>query len=165
MGGVVWSDGLRAVSEQDGETVDDLLRSLGRKEFLRRDRRSAVLGATQHAFVHTVVRDAVYGQLPRPDRVDRHVRVARWIESLPDDRREDRAELLAHHYVEAIELARVPGSTCRSSSRRRRRPPRGRDARVHHGSVRRRRRECSAPPRNGCREGSTRVRCGPSARR
>ncbi|HEX6723863.1 MAG TPA: AAA family ATPase [Gaiella sp.] len=109
MGGVVWSDGLRAVSEQDGETVDDLLRSLGRKEFLRRDRRSAVLGATQHAFVHTVVRDAVYGQLPRPDRVDRHVRVARWIESLPDDRREDRAELLAHHYVEAIELARSAG--------------------------------------------------------
>ena len=109
MGGVVWSDGLRAVSEQDGETVDELLRSLGRKEFLRRDRRSAVLGATQHAFVHTLVRDAVYGQLPRPDRVERHVRVAHWIESLPDDRREDRAELLAHHYIEAIELARSAG--------------------------------------------------------
>ena len=43
-------------------------------------------------------------QLPRADRVERHVRVARWIESLPDDRREDRAELLAHHYLEAIEL-------------------------------------------------------------
>ena len=109
MGGVVWSDGLRAVSEHDGTTVDQLLRSLGRKEFLRRDRSSAVSGATQHAFVHTLVRDAVYGQLPRPDRVDRHVRVARWIESLPEDRREDRAELLAHHYVEAIELARSAG--------------------------------------------------------
>jgi class 3 adenylate cyclase/tetratricopeptide (TPR) repeat protein len=109
MGGVVWSDGLRVVSEKDGETVDGLLRSLGRKEFLRRDRRSAVLGATQHAFVHTLVRDAVYGQLPRPDRIDRHVRVARWIESLPEDRREDRSELLAHHYLEAIELARSAG--------------------------------------------------------
>ena len=64
MGGVVWSDGLRFVSEQDGETVDGILRSLGRKEFLRRERRSAVLGATQHAFVHTLVRDAVYAQLP-----------------------------------------------------------------------------------------------------
>jgi class 3 adenylate cyclase/tetratricopeptide (TPR) repeat protein len=109
MGGVVWSDGLQAVSEQDGATVDALLRSLGRKEFLRRDRRSAVLGATQHAFVHSLVRDAVYAQLPRPDRVDRHVRVAGWIESLPDDRREDRAELLAHHYLQAIELARSAG--------------------------------------------------------
>ena len=123
MGGVVWSDGLRVVSEQDDETVDGLLRSLGRKEFLRRDRRSAVLGATQHAFVHTLVRDAVYGQLPRPDRIDRHVRVARWIESLPDDRREDRAELLAHHYLEAIELAqqrrarRLPSSSRRPRRR------------------------------------------------
>jgi class 3 adenylate cyclase/tetratricopeptide (TPR) repeat protein len=109
MGGVVWSDGLRVISQQDDETVGELLRSLGRKEFLRRERRSAVFGATEHAFVHTLVRDAVYGQLPRPDRVERHVRVARWIESLPEDRREDRAELLAHHYVEAIELARSAG--------------------------------------------------------
>ncbi len=109
MGGVVWSDGLRAVSAQDEQTVDTLLRSLGRKEFLRRERRSAVLGATEHSFVHTLVRDAVYGQLPRPERVERHVRVARWIESLPDDRREDRAELLAHHYLQAIELAQSAG--------------------------------------------------------
>jgi hypothetical protein len=109
MGGVVRSDGLGAVSERDAETVDGLLRSLGRKEFLRRERRSAVLGASEHSFVHALVRDAVYAQLPRPDRVERHVRVAHWIESLPEDRREDRAELLAHHYLEAIELARSAG--------------------------------------------------------
>ena len=109
MGGVVWSDGLQVVSTREPEEVDDLLRSLGRKEFLRRERQSAVAGATQHSFVHSLVRDAVYAQLPRPDRIDRHVRVARWIESLPEDRREDRAELLAHHYVEAIELSRSAG--------------------------------------------------------
>jgi predicted ATPase len=109
MGGVVWSDGLQVVSTRPPDEVDGLLRSLGRKEFLRRERHSAVAGATQHAFVHSLVRDAVYAQLPRPDRVDRHVRVARWIESLPEDRREDRAELLAHHYVEAIELSRSAG--------------------------------------------------------
>jgi tetratricopeptide (TPR) repeat protein len=109
MGGVVWSDGLQVVSTRERDEVDELLRSLGRKEFLRRERHSAVAGATQHAFVHSLVRDAVYAQLPRPDRVERHVRVARWIESLPEDRREDRAELLAHHYVEAIELSRSAG--------------------------------------------------------
>jgi tetratricopeptide (TPR) repeat protein len=109
MGGVVWSDGLQAVSTRESAEVDDLLRALGRKEFLRRERQSAVAGATQHSFVHSLVRDAVYAQLPRPDRIDRHVRVARWIESLPEDRREDRAELLAHHYVEAIELSRSAG--------------------------------------------------------
>ena len=76
MGGVVWSDGLQVVSTREPEEVDDLLRSLGRKEFLRRERQSAVAGATQHSFVHSLVRDAVYAQLPRPDRIDRHVRVA-----------------------------------------------------------------------------------------
>ena len=110
MGSVVWSDGLRAVAGHDREVdVGELLRSLARKEFLRRERQSAVAGATQHAFVHGLVRDAVYAQLPRPDRVERHVRVARWIETLPDDRREDRSELLAHHYVQAIEISRSAG--------------------------------------------------------
>jgi tetratricopeptide (TPR) repeat protein len=111
MGSVVWSDGLSVVSGRvtDDEDVGELLRALGRKEFLRRERHSAVSGATQHAFVHSLVRDAVYAQLPRPDRLERHVRVAQWIESLPEDRREDRAELLAHHYLQAIELAESAG--------------------------------------------------------
>ena len=110
MGGVVWSDGLRAVSEQRrGRRSTSCCGRSGARSSCAASGRSAVVGATQHAFVHTLVRDAVYGQLPRPDRVDRHVRVARWIESLPDDRREDRAELLAHHYLEAIELARSAG--------------------------------------------------------
>ena len=108
-GAVVWSDALQAVSGRDAAEVGELLRSLERKEFLRRERRSSVAGATQHAFVHALVRDAVYAQLPRTDRATRHLRVAAWIESLPDDRREDRAEMLAHHYLEAIELSRAAG--------------------------------------------------------
>ena len=110
MGGVVWSDGLRAVSDQDDETVDEFCsaRSAARSSFGGRGALRC-WGRPSTSFVHTLVRDAVYGQLPRPDRVDRHVRVARWIESLPDDRREDRAEMLAHHYLEAIELARSAG--------------------------------------------------------
>jgi class 3 adenylate cyclase len=109
VGTTVWSDSLQAVAERDEGEVAELLRSLERKEFLRRERRSAVAGATQHAFVHALVRDAVYAQLPRADRVARHLRVAEWIESLPADRREDRAEMLAHHYQEAIELAALAG--------------------------------------------------------
>lgn len=45
----------------------------------------------------------------RAPRAARHVAVARWIESLPEDRAEDRAETLAHHYVTAIELYRATG--------------------------------------------------------
>ena len=110
MGGVVWSDGLRVGlgAGRARRSTSCSARSGARSSSVASGSRRS-LGATQHAFVHTLVRDAVYAQLPRPDRVDRHVRVARWIESLPEDRREDRAELLAHHYVEAIELARSAG--------------------------------------------------------
>ena len=55
------------------------------------------------------MRDTTYGQLPRSARATRHVAAATWIESLPEDRAEDRAEALAHHYLNAIELRRAAG--------------------------------------------------------
>ena len=45
--------------------VDEHLHALERKEFLRRERRSAVGGETQYAFRHVLVRDVAYGQIPR----------------------------------------------------------------------------------------------------
>jgi tetratricopeptide (TPR) repeat protein len=88
---------------------DELLHGLERKEFIRRERRSAVAGESQYAFLHALVRDVAYGQIPRATRARKHRRAAEWIESLASDRSEDRAEMLAHHYVEAIELARAAG--------------------------------------------------------
>jgi tetratricopeptide (TPR) repeat protein len=59
--------------------------------------------------VHALVRDAAYGQLPRSSRAELHLAAAEWIESLPEDRAEDRAETVAHHYLTAIELRRAAG--------------------------------------------------------
>jgi class 3 adenylate cyclase/tetratricopeptide (TPR) repeat protein len=109
LGKVFWSDALAAMTGLEGWRLTELLRSLERKEFVRREQRSAVAGASQHAFVHALVRDAAYGQLPRAARAARHVAAATWIESLPDDRAEDRAETLAHHYLAAIDLFRAAG--------------------------------------------------------
>jgi tetratricopeptide (TPR) repeat protein len=109
LGKVVWSDALLALSGSSDWEITDTLRALERKEFLRREHRSAVAGALQYAFVHALVRDAAYAQLPRTTRAERHLAVASWIESLPEDRAEDRAETLAHHYLTAIELYRAAG--------------------------------------------------------
>ena len=73
----------------------------------RRERRSAVAGETQYAFLHLLLRDVAYSQIPRAERADKHARAAAWIESLSADRSEDRAEMLAHHYLEALDLVRV----------------------------------------------------------
>jgi class 3 adenylate cyclase/tetratricopeptide (TPR) repeat protein len=108
-GKVFWSDALASSADLEAWRLTELLRSLERKEFVRREHRSAVAGASQHAFVHALVRDAAYNQLPRVARAERHLAAAAWIESLPEDRAEDRAETLAHHYLTAIELRRAAG--------------------------------------------------------
>jgi len=109
LGKVFWSDALSTVAELEPWQLQEALRSLERKEFIRREHRSAVAGASQHAFQHALVRDAAYGQIPRAARAARHVVAAEWIESLPDDRSEDRAASVAHHYTTAIDLFRAAG--------------------------------------------------------
>jgi len=97
VGKVFWLGALGATEQQ--------LHVLRQKEFVARARRSSVEGETEYAFKHVLVRDVAYGQIPRADRSEKHVRTATWIESL--GRPEDHAEMLAHHYVNALELARA----------------------------------------------------------
>ena len=102
LGKVFWPSAL----ESAGEAA---LHALERKEFIRRDRRSAVAGETQYAFLHLLVRDVAYGQIPRARRMEKHRAAAEWIASLAPDRSEDSAEMLAHHYREALTLAEAAG--------------------------------------------------------
>jgi class 3 adenylate cyclase/tetratricopeptide (TPR) repeat protein len=92
-----------------GGPDDRLVHALERKEFIRRDRRSSIAGETQFAFLHALVRDVAYGQIPRAQRVEKHRNAAEWLASLAPDRGEDRAEMLAHHYREALALAGAAG--------------------------------------------------------
>jgi tetratricopeptide (TPR) repeat protein len=55
------------------------------------------------------VRDVAYSQIPRARRAEKHRLAAEWIESLAADRSDDRVEMLAHHYGEALALARAAG--------------------------------------------------------
>jgi class 3 adenylate cyclase len=108
LGKVFWRSALVALGRPEHE-LDDALHALERKEFVRRERRSAVAGEQQYSFLHALVRDVAYGQIPRARRVEKHRLAAGWIESLAPDRSEDRAEMLAHHYLEAVSLARAAG--------------------------------------------------------
>jgi predicted ATPase len=101
-GKVFWSGALAALDAADAAGVEQCLRALVRKEFVRRERRSSVGGQDEYAFRHVLVRDVAYGQIPRAERAERHRRAAEWIDSL-SERTEDLADLLAHHYVSALE--------------------------------------------------------------
>ena len=71
------------------------------------ERPSSVARENEYRFRHVLVRDVAYGQIPRARRGETHRRTAEWLETLSPDRADDRAEMLAHHYVAAFELARA----------------------------------------------------------
>ena len=109
VGKVFWLGSVAAIAEISLWDAEEQLHALERKELVRRDRRASVAGETEYAVRHVLVRDVAYGQIPRARRADLHLRAAEWIESLGDERTEDRAEMLAHHYVTALELRRAAG--------------------------------------------------------
>ena len=109
LGKVFWTDALAFLSQLERKELEDRLHTLERKDFVSRERRSAVAGEAQYAFRHVLVRDVAYGQMPRAARAHGHRLAAEWIESLPPDRSEDRSEMLAHHYLTALEYRRTAG--------------------------------------------------------
>jgi class 3 adenylate cyclase/tetratricopeptide (TPR) repeat protein len=99
VGKVFWLGALGATEQR--------LHVLRQKEFVQRARRSSVEGEAEYAFRHVLVRDVAYGQIPRAERAQKHLRAAEWIESL--GRPEDHAEMVAHHYANALELSHAAG--------------------------------------------------------
>ena len=107
MGKVFWSGALAAISGRDESVLQAELNELERKELIRPASVSSVAGQTEYAFWHTVVRDVAYAQIPRAARMRRHQAVAEWLERLAGERLADRAEIIAHHYSQAVALAQA----------------------------------------------------------
>jgi class 3 adenylate cyclase/tetratricopeptide (TPR) repeat protein len=107
VGKVFWRGAAAAIDRDDPAAIDEQLHALGRKQFVQRAQTSSVADETEYSFRHLLVRDVAYGQIPRAARAAKHRAAAAWIEGLP--RPDDYAETLAHHYGEALELARAIG--------------------------------------------------------
>jgi class 3 adenylate cyclase/tetratricopeptide (TPR) repeat protein len=107
VGTVFWSGVLGAIAGRDPAATGADLEELARRAFIREVRGTSVAGEAEYAFWHNLTREVAYGQLPRTARVARHRAVAAWIEQVAGDRIADHAELLAHHYGTALELARA----------------------------------------------------------
>ena len=109
-----WVGALASLSGLDRAALEAGLHTLERKEFIRRERSSSVVDDSEYAFRHLLVRDVGYGQIPRAERAEKHLLAAGWIEQL--GRREDHAEMLAHHYLQALELTAAAGGSTTSFS-------------------------------------------------
>jgi class 3 adenylate cyclase/tetratricopeptide (TPR) repeat protein len=116
IGKVFWLGAAGGIGGVDPRAAEERLHSLERKEFVRRERRSSVAEENEYVFRHLLVRDVAYSQIPRAQRAEKHRLAAQWLEGL--GRSEEHAEMLAHHYRSALELARAAGADTSSLAER-----------------------------------------------
>jgi tetratricopeptide (TPR) repeat protein len=108
VGSVFWTGALAEIGSREPREVELALHELARKELVRPARTSSMEGEQEYGFWHLLVRDVCYAQIPRSARAARHRSAADWIERKAGDR-EDLADVLAHHYLTALELAGAAG--------------------------------------------------------
>jgi hypothetical protein len=107
VGKVFWLGSLCAIGGAERAVAEEALLALERKELVQRARRSSVEGEAEYAFRHLLVREVAYGQIPRAARAAKHAAAAAWVEGL--GRPDDHAEMLASHYLSALEYSRAAG--------------------------------------------------------
>ena len=115
IGKVFWDSALAAIGERSADAVAAALDGLVARELIRPAATTSMEGEREYAFWHVLGRDVAYAALPRSARATRHVAAARWIEGRARDRLEDVADVLAHHYRTALDLARASGDADRAN--------------------------------------------------
>ena len=118
LGRVAWFGALSVLTERDRVSLGGCLDRLERREFLRHVRRASEPDRQEYEFRHSLVREVAYGQIPRIERARKHGQAATWLESLtrnyiadqpPDASTAGNAQLIAHHYQQALSLASAAG--------------------------------------------------------
>ena len=102
-----WQGALSALEPHT--EIGPLLSELQRRGLVRRVPISSIENETEFRFSHALIRDVAYGQLPRAGRSRRHATVAQWLDTGSDAQMPELPDLLAHHGVEALDLAKAAG--------------------------------------------------------
>jgi predicted ATPase len=105
VGRAFWTTALDAMG--DGVPVRATVRALEDKGLVVTLPTSSLPGQVELSFKHGLTRDVTYESIPKARRAQAHAAVARWIEALAGQRREEFIELIAHHY----EVAAQPENT------------------------------------------------------
>jgi tetratricopeptide (TPR) repeat protein len=109
VGRLFWTGAVTAIGSRERDEVRRSLNELVHREFVRPVRVSSIEGEDEFSFWHALVRDVAYQQIPRVPRADKHVTAARWVEETAEERVADHADILVHHYGQALELTQAAG--------------------------------------------------------
>ena len=81
--------------------VEPDLHVLEERDFIRRRPASSMAGQREFNIKHALTREVAYASLPRARRARLHASFAGWLDTA-EDRLDEHASLLAHHYAEAV---------------------------------------------------------------
>ena len=108
-GETFWDGGVAALSGSNASEVEDVMAALAERQLVRPALSSSLAGEAEYFFWHALTRDVAYGELPKRARAQKHTAAADWLEAKAGERGEEFAEILAQHYVSALEFARAAG--------------------------------------------------------
>jgi class 3 adenylate cyclase len=109
IGKVFWAGALASMAGQELRAIDVALHEFARKELVRPARTSSMEDEQEYGFWHGLIREVCYSQIPRSARAARHRAAAAWLERKAGERQEDIADVLAYHYLQALDLVRLVG--------------------------------------------------------
>ena len=113
-------DVLAHMSDTPPDIVSERLAALERAGLLRPSLDPTTVGG-RFAFTHVLIRDVAYERLVRRQRASRHERAAAWFEHLQEGR-DQLLEVVADHYLKALEYREAGGEDCSSLIARARGP-------------------------------------------
>jgi len=102
VGRAFWLGAVQRLSGRSQREAQEALNRLRLKGLVVTREPPTFSGELEFAFRHALIRDVAYESLPKSLRADRHVEVAGWAEEQAGERREEIAELLATHYLQAL---------------------------------------------------------------
>ena len=108
-GETFWGGGVAVLAQRSEAEVEAIVSDLAQRQLVRSALTSSFAGEPEHVFWHGLVRDVVYGEMPRAARAGKHAGAAAWLENKAGDHVDELAEIIAFHYVTGLDLARAAG--------------------------------------------------------
>jgi len=102
VGRIFWDVVLAHVVAGASPDLDRLLRGLRAKELVVTREPSSLAESREYGFRHVLIRDVAYDSVPKSERAEQHVLVARWAEGRLAAREDEMVELVASHYRSAL---------------------------------------------------------------
>ena len=109
VGKVLWVGAVAYLGDRGKWAVEAELQATGAQAVPLAPADSSLEGEGEYVFQHALTRDVAYSQIMRSERADKHERAARWI-SDGSSARDDRLELIAHHWLAVLELRHLAGA-------------------------------------------------------